>query len=458
MSSIETLCIGVELEGRSYNICVVYRRPGSNFDEFMDAYSTLLEQVRREKTIIIGDANLDLLRMSSSRIVEDYVNFNYENSFFPLIDKPTRVSSHSATVIDHALCNFINNSSVSSSIVLCHISDHFAIHVEIEDAQLLEERCEEFYRDWRAITDGRLVTAVATTLHSIPDAVSPTIDHTIQKLITCIKTSIDDTCPLIPRRCINERKNKPWITPYIRSQIAEKNDLYSKYCKRPITFGAQFRTIRNHVTNLIRQSKANYFQNLLKSNMNNSRKTWETLNLLMNRDKKHRHIFNIISDDGNSCNNPQSIAEALNNYFVNAPANISASLPQPESNFHEYLHGDGDYHDFTQFVDVSATDIRKIVENFKNTGGAGYLDIPNRVLKAVIHLIDQRLADIFNNCLRMGYFPNIFKTAQVIPLLKSGRPEKSQNYRPISTLSCLSKILEILIFFFNSPIILKLTT
>ena len=43
---------------------------------------------------------------------------------------------------------------------------------------------------------------------------------------------------------------------------------------------------------------------------------------------------------------------------------------------------------------------------------------------------------------KLGFFPQIFKTAKVVPIFKAGDKHLVRNYRPISLLSCLSKVLE----------------
>ena len=443
-SFLESLSVRIDVNGKILNVCCIYRRPGGNIDDFMNAYSFILNNLSREKSLIIGDTNLDLLRVSNSRVVENFVNCNFEQSFFSLINRPTRVTSHSATVIDQAFCNFISDSSINSLIILCHLSDHFAVHIELTDTPDHGEDTATLVRDWRALDNGKLAEAVQEGLRHIPDNATRTIDDALQDLIKCIRSAMDSTCPLVPRRSNSRRKNKPWISQDIVAQINAKNKLYDKFCKRPLTYGDQFRSARNHVTNLIRQSRASYYQNLLKSHMSNSKKTWEVLNTLLNRSRKSNDLFTFISDGVNTANDPKGIAETFNKYFVNAPLTISDSLPSSSTSFREYLTGE--YGEFSAFDNITTDDIHKIVTKMKNSGGGGSLEIPNRVVKSIIHVIDKRLADLFNSCFREGYFPIAFKTAQVIPLHKSGDPEKAQNYRPISILTCLSKILEKLIF------------
>ena len=57
------------------------------------------------------------------------------------------------------------------------------------------------------------------------------------------------------------------------------------------------------------------------------------------------------------------------------------------------------------------------------------------------------LSVYFGFALEQRIFPNIFKTVKVIPLFKSGSKENVNNYRPISLLPSLSKVLEKLIKF-----------
>ena len=73
--------------------------------------------------------------------------------------------------------------------------------------------------------------------------------------------------------------------------------------------------------------------------------------------------------------------------------------------------------------------------------------IPTKLLKLTALLIYEPLTLLFNKSLQLGKFPKIWKEAVVTPIFKnSGSPSNFRQYRPISLLSCLSKILEKLVF------------
>jgi hypothetical protein len=64
------------------------------------------------------------------------------------------------------------------------------------------------------------------------------------------------------------------------------------------------------------------------------------------------------------------------------------------------------------------------------------------LLKKIITEISVPLAHIFRVSLETGVFPDKLKMSRVVPILKSGDPQNCDNYRPITLVSTLSKILE----------------
>ena len=91
-------------------------------------------------------------------------------------------------------------------------------------------------------------------------------------------------------------------------------------------------------------------------------------------------------------------------------------------------------------------EIELIIEKLPNKSSSGHDEISNSLLKRIGKSILQPLQIIFNNSMAEGEFPDAMKLANVVPLHKSKSRDLVTNYRPISLLLTMSKILEKLIY------------
>ena len=98
------------------------------------------------------------------------------------------------------------------------------------------------------------------------------------------------------------------------------------------------------------------------------------------------------------------------------------------------------------FTQTNAVEVIKIVQGFKKNKSPGYDDISNDLLKEIIDEIIVPLEHVLNLSIINGQVPDKMKIAKVVPIYKKGDPLNVANYRPISLLSSISKILEKIIY------------
>ena len=91
-------------------------------------------------------------------------------------------------------------------------------------------------------------------------------------------------------------------------------------------------------------------------------------------------------------------------------------------------------------------EIKKIVTKLPTKRSSGHDNISNILLKEIINNIAHVLCVIFNKSLEQGEFPSMMKLAEVVPLYKGKEHYLEMNYRPISLLTTISKVLEKIVY------------
>jgi len=98
----------------------------------------------------------------------------------------------------------------------------------------------------------------------------------------------------------------------------------------------------------------------------------------------------------------------------------------------------------TDDKDFTKEEIRQVIESLQPKKVPGPNGITNEIFKLVFKEIPRTITATYNACLRTGCFPEKWKTAKILPIVKPGR-EKSDDtskYRPISLLNTEGKVLE----------------
>ena len=133
-SEMETVFIEIDkrIFGTDSNIIigVSYRMPNYSVDVFNDRISEVINVIQKERKLcyLMGDLNIDFLRAYDHRATGELLDVLYCNNAFPLITKPTRVTSTTASLIDHIFTNsFVDDMMHIQGILCTSISDYYAV-------------------------------------------------------------------------------------------------------------------------------------------------------------------------------------------------------------------------------------------------------------------------------------------------------------------------------------------
>ena len=125
---IKTIGVSIKInELEKINVINIYRPP-SDTTLFFEYFSNLLSQFAHQKTIMVGDMNINSL--NQNMITNEYNIILRTEGFKNLIDRPTRLESRSC--LDHVLSSNTRSTRTKTSIENRALSDHQIINVTID--------------------------------------------------------------------------------------------------------------------------------------------------------------------------------------------------------------------------------------------------------------------------------------------------------------------------------------
>jgi hypothetical protein len=134
-------------------------------------------------------------------------------------------------------------------------------------------------------------------------------------------------------------------------------------------------------------------------------------------------------------------ANAFNKFLCGVGQKISDSVEYTVKNFTDYLVENPNLIPL-EFGPVTQAEFVTIIENLESKASTDIDGISNKMLKFLKYELATPLVHLFNLSLQNGDFPEKLKMARTVPIFKSGDPTQCDNYRPISLLSSISKVLE----------------
>ena len=331
----ESLFVNITLNSNSIvTIGCIYRIPSTSITEFNEIFfEHYLRQVHKNKTIILGDLNINLYNRDSNP-TNEYLNNFLSLNFSPLIYYPTRVNPDDVTrysLLDHIFTN-IHESSTSSAVLEYQLTDHFPITGFIPVNISNKCKTKTFFvrpiNNWkiRKFCDSlnAFVNDFRFESHMSPNENFTAFTNTLYQIYY-------DCFPL---KEINKQKCTPWITREIRECIHKKSTLYKLFRRGQIP-RSHYRNYCNLLTSTIRKIKNSYYKCYFETNRHNQRKIFDMINSIKNKVKNDNTQSILLN--GTEVTDKRTVSNAFNRFFVDIAKNLKNNLPATNSNFNNNI-------------------------------------------------------------------------------------------------------------------------
>ena len=448
-SGFEALWIEIENDTQGNLLCgVIYRHPHGNIDSFMDYLNSTVEKSHRERKmcVLMGDFNLDLLKFETHKETDDFLNTMLTTNFLPQILQPTRITDHSATLIDNIFLNIHREMFTISGNLIYDLTDHLPSFLITCNYACLPNKIKMFKRDYSNFNEAAFIRDCQSVNWEGLVSTCSDANHMFNSFYAKLSEIVDTHVPVkqIPKKELKLRL-RPWITPAIKKSIQIKNNLYKKFLKTKLLYyHSKFKYYRNKLNHLIKISKKQYYTNYFNLNHGNPKQIWTGIKRIITHKTKCSYVPSKIRNNNTDITDPKAIADAFNNYFSNVGWNLANSVPNTENTPQQYLNNQA-YDTFYLFP-TSVSEIETEISNINVRKATGPYSIPPNILKLVKCVISKPLEIIFNISFATGVVPDKFKIARVLPVFKNGLKMSLNNYRPISLLSVFNRIMEKLMY------------
>ena len=221
----------------------------------------------------------------------------------------------------------------------------------------------------------------------------------------------------------NKPRPPPWMTPELQRMQQRSKLIRRQSIQNPTN--TYLRSVCRQGTKLNKKPRSRYYMQRFHSSKDSPHEHWNVLNSLLGRKPTQTAL-------------PVPTSE-LTTTFASLVTNTLSCKPCP------IPLGSAQASELNALRAVSVTEVQRLFESINSNSATGSDNIPPRLLKTCAHHLAPSVTLLFIESLCMGQVPACFKNASVEPIHKKGDRSLATNYRPISLLPSLSKILELLV-------------
>ena len=437
-TSFEFMECSFTLHGAYIHTALIYRVPPSQKNKipknlFLEEFSDLMESLSiiGGKLLVVGDFNIPWNKKEHSEMKE----FQELLSTFNLMQHVNFVTHNEGNTLDYIISREDDHlvSSVSQGDV---IADHSTVLANLQVTKPPTARKKVSVRKIKTIDSEKFGQDLLEKFSNLtlPNDVSDAFSLFDEGICTVL----DKHAPL-QEKIISIRPEMPWYTTEVLEAKREKRQAERKWKATNRDEDKKlFKSKRNQYCHKIKIAKANYFKARVEECDNDQKKLFQVLEQLLHQKQTQKLP---------SFTEAKKLAEALCMYFITKIEKIRQKIDTKRPT------GMMENQDCSQLEETlpafelfTEEEILKVIKATKNS--ICELDsIPTTLLKECVGSLLPTITKIMNLSLSSEIVPLCLKHAIVRPHLKKPHADSEDftNYRPVSNLSFLSKILEKLV-------------
>ena len=421
-------------------MCNIYRTPPkrlSVFSEFLDSFEDLCSRIcKNRKVFIAGDFNIDLNKDDHAKNL--FLDVVGSSGLVCCNTEPTRGDA----VLDNIIVreNDMESEYFSVKIIPSDLSDHHnTILLEMPFASIKAHQTPNLMNFHKKTNYSQLLSHVSETDLSPLYAIYDTNEKT-NRLVDFIIGNIHKSSTI--KRTSRKKNKKSWINQEVLQRSRLKNNIYGKLLQNPNDeqLKCSYKEIVKENKAFNRKTKVEFQRGLLSSCNGNSSKIWK----LMKED------FNM-----NSSTAPSRLK--INNQIVTDTTTIAKAFEDKFKQVWNSIHEEQTASPNHSLVDdksevtfepepTTSAEILKIIDSLDCKKATGLDSISVRTVKVIASYIATPLADLVNSSFLQGIFPDQLKLGRITAVHKKGSRLDVNNYRPVTVLPVLSKIIEKIMF------------
>ena len=416
---------------------IVIYRPEShseNISVFLDELYSLIEyaQLNFKNFLICGDFNIHFNKSADPTTMK----FHDVLKTFSLSQSVNTATHKCGNTLDLILHDpesiTINNVHIDTTAML---SDHHPILFNVEQQIACSEKKTVTYRNVKDVVIADLNADLANdSLTFVQNADGNNFHASLSLYNNIFENTINKHAPL-STKTIHANNRPPWMDAEFQDARKKRRQLYKKWKKsRSNEDREEFVQSRLSVNELSFQKRRTFYQNSISNSANSQKELYKVTNSLLDRNKK-----SVLPHT----ENPTSLANKFNNFFIEKIENIRNNLVAPNNHFVQRpATNNVNLPSFSTFKPVSSEDVQKIT-NSRKIKTCPRDPIPAFLLRSSIMCIITSLVYLINLSLSTGSMEGL-RDSVITPILKKAGldPESLSNYRPVCSSLYIDKLIQ----------------